>query len=79
VPGTGATPAVAAPHPGLATDPATWIAQFEFMNRDQAAWQQAEWKFLRAGVRAIRDYIDRVVLPAIRRAEQLLGARRSLG
>src|SRR5438874_6232022 len=34
VPGRGATPAVAAPHPGLATDPATWIAQFEFINRD---------------------------------------------
>ena len=58
------------PQPGLATDLPTWMAQFAFINRDQAAWQKAEWNFLQAAVRTIRDYIDKVVLPAIRRAEQ---------
>jgi hypothetical protein len=59
------------PHAGLATDPATWIEQFAFINRDQAAWQKAEWNLLQAAVKAIRDYVDNVVLPALTRAEEL--------
>jgi hypothetical protein len=59
------------PHAGLATDPATWIEQFAFINRDQAAWQKAEWNLLQAAVKAIRDYVDKVVLPALTRAEEL--------
>ena len=56
--------------PGLATDVPSWIAQLQIINRDQAAWQKAEWKLLQAAVRAIRDYIESVVLPAIKRAEE---------
>jgi hypothetical protein len=59
------------PRAGLATDPATWIAQFAFINRDQSAWQKAEWNLLQAAVKAIRDYIEKVVLPAITRVEEL--------
>jgi hypothetical protein len=59
------------PRVGFATDLPTWIAQLSFINRDQAAWQKAEWNLLQAAVRAIRDYIDKVVLPAIMRVEEL--------
>jgi len=59
------------PQAALATDLPTWIAQLGFINRDQAAWQKAEWNLLQAAVKAIRDYMEKVVLPAIRRAEEL--------
>jgi hypothetical protein len=59
------------PHTGLATDLPTWTAQFAFINRDQAAWQKAEWNLLQAAVKAIRDYIEKVVLPAVTRVEEL--------
>ena len=59
------------PQPGLATGLPTWIAQLEFINRDQAALQKAEWNLAQALVRAIRDYIEKVVLPAIKRVQEL--------
>jgi hypothetical protein len=58
------------PHPGLATDLPTWINELAFINQDQAAWQKAEWSLLQAVVRAVRDYIEKVVLPAVTRAAQ---------
>jgi hypothetical protein len=59
------------PRPGLATGPAIWTAQLGAINSDQAAWHKAEWSLIQAALQAIREYVDRVVMPAVRRAQEL--------
>ena len=68
---TSRSPAAArpTPHPGLSIDPGVWIAELDIINNDQSAWNRAEWRLLQAAMHAIRDYMERVVLPAVRRAQ----------
>jgi hypothetical protein len=38
------------------------------VNREQAAWEVAQWQLIRTFEQAARAYLDRVVLPAVERA-----------
>jgi hypothetical protein len=58
------------PLPGLNVSSAFWRRELGQLNRDQAAFAQLEWRIVRAGMTAARDYVEGVVLPAVRRAER---------
>lgn len=57
------------PTPGLRRDSAFVTGQLERIDREEAALEQAEWHLLSSLVRAARSYVERVVLPAIARAQ----------
>jgi hypothetical protein len=57
------------PFPGLNVNSAFWRRELAQLNRDQAEFAQIEWRIVRAGMVAVRDYVEGVVLPAVRRAE----------
>ena len=57
------------PLPGLNVGSAFWRRELSDLNREQAAFAQLEWRIVHAGMVAARDYVEGVVLPAIRRAE----------
>src|SRR5262245_51063234 len=57
------------PLPGLNATPVFWRRQLAELNRDQAAFERLEWRIVHAAMEAARDYVEGVVLPAIRRAE----------
>jgi hypothetical protein len=40
------------------------------LNHEQAAWEAAEWRIVSTLIQAGKAYIDRVVMPAIARAER---------
>lgn len=63
------TPARAGPTPGLGTSPDFLNRQLHAVNRDESAWEGAEWTILQAGMRFARAYIESVVLPAVRSAQ----------
>lgn len=63
------TPARAGPTPGLGTSPEFLNRQLHAVNRDESAWEHAEWTILQAGMRFARAYIESVVLPAVRSAQ----------
>lgn len=58
------------PMPGLNVGSAFWRHELAELNRDQATFAQLEWRIVHAGMVAARDYVEGVVLPAIRRAER---------
>ena len=60
------------PMPGLNMSSAFWRRRLAELNRDQAAFAQLEWRLVHAGMNAARDYVEGVVLPAIRRAEKVV-------
>jgi hypothetical protein len=64
--GRGAT----GPLPGLNVNSAFWRTRLAELNRDQAILAELEWRLVHAAMNAVRDYVDGVVLPAIRRAER---------
>lgn len=61
------------PLPGLNVSSAFWRKRLAELNRDQAVFAQLEWRLVHAGMDAARDYLEDVVLPAIRRAEKAVG------
>jgi hypothetical protein len=61
------------PLPELNVSSGFWRRELAQLNRDQAAFAQLEWRIVRAGMVAARDYVEGVVLPAIRRAEGKVG------
>jgi hypothetical protein len=66
----------AAPTPGLRTDP-MFLGQATLdINREEAAFQQLEWRIVQGATDGTRAYIQRVVLPAISRAQREAGSRR---
>jgi hypothetical protein len=66
--GQGAT----GPLPGLNVNSAFWRTRLAELNRDQAVLAELEWRLVHAAMNAVRDYVEGVVLPAIRRAERAL-------
>lgn len=60
------------PRPGLNLDSGFWQQRLHQLNRDQAYFEQLEWRIVHAAVEAIERYLKTVVLPAIRHAEQPL-------
>ena len=59
-----------APLPGLNLNSGFWRARLAQLNRDQAAFEQLEWRVVRAATDAAQRYLETVVLPSIQRAEQ---------
>jgi hypothetical protein len=66
--GQGAT----GPLPGLNVNSSFWRTRLAELNRDQAVLAELEWRLVHAAMNAVRDYVEGVVLPAIRRAERAL-------
>jgi hypothetical protein len=60
----------AGPTPGIRTDPDFLARQMNELNRVEAAFAEVEWRATKATADAIRHYLDRVVLPAVERAER---------
>ena len=59
-----------APTPGLRTDPAFLDQATLDINREETALEQLEWRIVHGASLAVRNYVDRVVLPAISRAQR---------
>jgi hypothetical protein len=57
------------PAPGLNLGIAFWRGRLASLNRDQAEFEALEWKLTHAVMDAAHDYLETVVLPAVRRAE----------
>jgi hypothetical protein len=57
------------PAPGLNVGIDFWRSRLSSLNRDQAEFEALEWRLTHAVMDAARDYLDTVVLPAVKRAE----------
>ena len=57
------------PLPGLNLDSPFWQQRLRELNRDQAYFEQFEWRIVHAAMDSIRRYVETVVLPSIRHAE----------
>ncbi len=57
------------PAPGLNLAVDFWRERLGTLNRDQAEFEALEWKITHTVMAAARDYLETVVLPAVRRAE----------
>jgi hypothetical protein len=57
------------PAPGLNVGIDFWRSRLASLNRDQAEFEALEWRLTHAVMDAARDYLETVVLPAVRRAE----------
>jgi hypothetical protein len=57
------------PAPGLNVGIGFWRGRLASLNRHQAEFEALEWKLTHAVMDAARDYLETVVLPAVRRAE----------
>ena len=58
------------PAPGLNVGIAFWRVRLGSLNRDEAAFEALEWRITHAVMNAARDYLETVVLPAVKRAEK---------
>src|SRR5579859_4492631 len=56
--------------PGLNLDSAFWQQELRELNRDQAYFEQLEWRIVHAAMDTVRRYLEAVVLPSIRHAER---------
>jgi hypothetical protein len=57
------------PPPGLNVGIAFWRLRLASLNRDQAEFEAMEWRITHAVMEAARDYLETVVLPAVRHSE----------
>jgi hypothetical protein len=57
------------PAPGLNVAIDFWRSRLASLNRDQAEFEALEWKLTHAVMDAARDYLETVVLPAVKGAE----------
>ena len=57
------------PPPGLNVGIAFWRLRLASLNRDQAESEAMEWRITHAVMEAARNYLETVVLPAVRHAE----------
>jgi len=57
------------PAPGLNLAVDFWRLRLGSLNRDQAEFEALEWKITRTVMDSARDYLETVVLPAVRHAE----------
>lgn len=63
------------PLPGLNLDPEFWRERLGSLNTDQVYLEQLEWRIVRNAELAVNQYLETVVLPAVRRAEHAGGGR----
>ena len=59
------------PLPGLNLDNSFWQQRLRDLNRDQAYFEQLEWRIVHAAMESVRRYLETVVLPSIRHAERV--------
>jgi hypothetical protein len=57
------------PAVGLSLGIEFWRLRLSSLNRDEAAFEALEWRITHAVMNAAHEYIETVVLPAVRRAE----------
>src|SRR6266849_5760802 len=57
------------PPPGLNVGFAFWRLRLVSLNRDQAEFEAMEWRITHSAMEAAHDYLETVVLPAVRHAE----------
>ena len=57
------------PTPGLNLGIEFWRLRLGRLNRDEAAFEALEWRITHTVMSAAREYIETVVLPAVRHAE----------
>jgi hypothetical protein len=62
------------PLPGLNLDSAFWRQRLRELNRDQAFFEQLEWRIVHTAMESVRRYLETVVLPSIRHAEHAGGS-----
>lgn len=62
--------AVARQLPGLNVDSAFWRLRLVELNRDEAAFEQLEWRIVHSAMDTTRRYIESVVLPSVLQAER---------
>jgi hypothetical protein len=67
---TTPTPRRVGPTPGLDTSAGFLGARLKAINRDESAWERSEWTIIQAVLGFARAYIDSVVLPGVRAAEE---------
>src|SRR5439155_24104021 len=67
-PGVG--PALRGPIPGLNLNSTFWRARLAELNREQVGLAQLQWRLVHGAMDAMKRYVETVVLPAVRRAEQ---------
>jgi hypothetical protein len=58
--------------PGLNVSPDFWHERLAELNRDEAWAVGLEWRLVRVASDAARDYVEKVVLPAVRKAERVV-------
>jgi hypothetical protein len=58
------------PAPGLNLAVDFWRQRLGGLNRDQAEFEALEWRLTHSVMEAARDYLETVVVPAVRRAER---------
>lgn len=65
-------PGSSQPAPGLdrTRDPMRLPFELDTLNRDLAHWEAQQWALIGAVTKAVQDYLERVVLPAVLRAEE---------
>lgn len=56
--------------PGLNVDAGFWRLRLAELNRDQAAFEQLEWRLVHSAMDTIQRYLESVVLPSVVRAER---------
>jgi hypothetical protein len=69
-PTPGPSPGAAGPAPGYRSDAGFLARQLRDVNRDQAALENVEWRLVKAAMQGMKGYIEKVVVPAMERAER---------
>ena len=70
-PGLPALPnAIARQLPGLNVDPGFWRLRLAELNRDEAAFEQLEWRIVHSAMDTTQRYVESVVLPSVMQAER---------
>jgi hypothetical protein len=58
------------PTPGFRTDADFLTRQLGDLNRDQAAFEDIEWRLVKGAMQGVKAYIEKVVVPAVERAQR---------
>ena|ERR1700737_2997442 len=66
---SGKRPDQRGPLPGLNLDSTFWQQRLRQLNREQAYFEQLEWRIVHAAMDSLKRYLDTVVLPSIVHAE----------
>jgi hypothetical protein len=68
-----ARPGPHGPLPGLNLDSWFWRQRLAEINREQVVLEQLEWRIVHSAMATLKQYLETVVLPSVRRAEHAGG------